>query len=326
MGNDRWLQWAEERGYRVAFGAVALLETARDWMAQLHSQGSLDSEFEQHYLKGFKYLDEIGMEEPAALVMVAVPRPAHVLRFETAEGPGRAVFPPTYGDYRLTFDRVRDDARASVGHGGYRIEVVTAPLKTLAVLTGLGEYGRNNIVYVPGLGSYVQLVGLVTDMPLTAPAPAPAIRDRLMSRCADCKACRTACPTGAIGEDRILLRADRCYTLSSELPGELPEDRLPPSPDCLVGCLECQAACPANRGRLRYEEAPFSLTAGDTAFLLGNPPADSPGWGPIREKFGRLHLTEEMPVQARNFRRLVELLYSAGTGRPCCRRNVSLSQ
>lgn len=307
MGNDLWLQWAAERGYRVAFGDIGLLETVRIRMEQLRSRGALDPDFERHYLRGFKYLDEIGMDDPAALVMVAVPRPAHVLRFEMPGGAGRAVIPPTYGDYRLIFDRVRDDARAAVGRGGYRIEVMAAPLKTLAVLTGLGEYGRNNVVYVPGLGSYVQLVGLVTDMPLSAgfPKAAPEALNRLMSRCADCKACRAACPTGAIGDDRILLRAERCYTLASELPGELPQDRLPPSPDCLIGCLKCQAVCPANRGRLRYEEAPFALTSEETAFLLNDSPEDATGWGPIREKFGRLHLTEDVFLQARNFRRLV---------------------
>lgn len=309
MGNDLWLRWAEERGYRVAFGAVTLLETVRDWMEQIRSRSGLDPDFERHYLKGFKYLDGLGIQRPTALVMVAVPRPAHVLRFETGEGPGRAIFPPTYGDYRLIFDCVRDDAREAVGGDRHRIEWFKAPLKSLAVLTGLGEYGRNNVVYVPGLGSYVQLVGLITDMPLDveAPAAAPDVRRRLMSRCADCRACLSACPTGAIGEDRILLRAERCYTLASELPGALPPDRLPPSPDCLIGCLKCQTACPANRGRLRFEEAPFSLTREETAFLLGDPPEDAPGWGPIREKFGRLHLTEDVPVQARNFRRLVSL-------------------
>ena len=323
MGNDFWLRWAAERGYRVAFGDVRLLETVRARMEQLRSRGALDPDFERHYLRGFKYLDEIGMDDPAALVMVAVPRPAHVLRFETPGGAGRAVIPPTYGDYRPTFDRVRDDARASVGRGGYRIEVVTAPLKTLAVLTGLGEYGRNNVVYVPGLGSYVQLVGLVTDMPLSVPAPASEIRDRMMSRCADCKVCRAACPTGAIGDDRILLRAERCYTLASELPGELPEDRLPPSPDCLIGCLKCQTACPANRGRLRYEEAPFALTSEETAFLLNDPPEDATGWGPIREKFGRLHLTEDTALQARNFRRLVRLVQPGSSAPPAAERRPS---
>ena len=307
MGNEIWLSWAEDRGYRVAFGSTRLLDTVRDWMEQVQSQIGLDPAFGRQYLNGFTYMDGIGLEAPAALVMVAVPRPAHVLRYETRGESGRAIIPPTYGEYRPTFTRVRDDAQAAVGGGRYRIEVVSAPLKSLAVLTGLAEYGRNNVVYVPGLGSYVQLVGLVTDMPLSVQAPAEKIQDRLMRRCDGCKACRSACPTGAIGKDRILLRAERCYTLASELPGALPPGQLPPSPDCLIGCLKCQTSCFVNRGRLRYEEAPFALTEEETAFLLGDPPADAVGWGPIREKFERFRLTEDVVVQARNFRRLVGL-------------------
>jgi epoxyqueuosine reductase len=34
------------------------------------------------------------------------------------------------------------------------------PLKSLAVRSGLAAYGRNNVCYVPGMGSFLELVGL----------------------------------------------------------------------------------------------------------------------------------------------------------------------
>jgi epoxyqueuosine reductase len=314
MMNERWFRWAEERGYRIAIGPVSLLDTAREQVERHRASGRLDPAFDRDNLRGFGYREAVGLAAPTALILVAVPRPAHLLRFEVDGRPGCAVIPPTYVEYRPIFDRVRDDARSTVAGGMFRVELLNAPLKPLAVLAGLAEYGRNNLAYVPGLGSYLQLVGLVTDMPLAMPDPPdiPDIESRLMARCADCNACRAACPTGAVGEDRLLLHAERCYTLRSEAPGELPPEPLPPSPECLIGCLRCQTACPANRGRLCQEETPFVLSETDTAFLLDDPPLDAPGWDGIRSRFRRLHLTEDVPVLARNFRRLVAMGGAAG--------------
>ena len=44
-----------------------------------------------------------------------------------------------------------------------------APLKPLAVRLGLVRYGRNNVTYAPGMGSYIQLLGYLTDASLPLP-------------------------------------------------------------------------------------------------------------------------------------------------------------
>jgi len=41
------------------------------------------------------------------------------------------------------------------------------PLKTLAVCSGLAEHGRNNLCYVPGMGSFFQRVGIFSSLPCT---------------------------------------------------------------------------------------------------------------------------------------------------------------
>jgi len=79
--------------------------------------------------------------------------------------PTRAVFnwlgkrqsftlPPTYTAYdekRLHVERLVAEA---VGAQGYRIATPSLPLKLLAVRSGLARYGRNNITYVTGMGSF----------------------------------------------------------------------------------------------------------------------------------------------------------------------------
>lgn len=308
MLHEQWQRWAEVRGYRIAFGGPDQIAAARDLLEELRKRGELSDAFFRTWLGGFTYLDGARFERPPTLILVAVPRPAHVLAFDYRGKTGRALIPPTYAAYRPTNEAVCADARAALAGDGCRIELLRAPLKTLAVWTGLARYGRNSLAYVPGLGSYVQLVGLLTDMP---PDPArrprgPAVPAGLADRCAGCRTCRQACPREAIGEGGLLLRPERCYTLVSETPGEFPPNISPPSPDCLVGCLECQRACPMNRGCLRYEEAPFALTREETEFLMSAPGTDAPLWETIREKFETLHLSEDLAIYARNFRRLVE--------------------
>lgn len=89
-----------------------------------------------------------------------------------------------------------------------------------------------------------------------------------MERCAKCRICIKACPTGAIREDRFLISAERCYTLSSESKEPTPDWATPPASPCLIGCMACQEICPENKGRLRYEPSGVEFTAGETEALL----------------------------------------------------------
>jgi epoxyqueuosine reductase len=70
-----------------------------------------------------------------------------------------------------------------------------------------------------------------------------------MDLCENCKVCLTNCPTGAISNDRFLLKVDLCLTYHNEQPGDIPfPDWIDPSwHNCLVGCLHCQKLCPANK-------------------------------------------------------------------------------
>jgi len=118
------------------------------------------------------------------------------------------------------------------------------PHKTLAAHTGLVEYGRNNITYVPGFGSFHRLTSFFTNREL----PDDWQEVKLMERCAECGACHKACPTEAIADDRFLLHAELCLTYHNEMPAETPfpdyvsEDMH----NAVVGCMICQRVCPAN--------------------------------------------------------------------------------
>lgn len=307
--NETWHQWAEQNGYRVSFGAIGMVETARNILEEFRSKKMIDETFYKEWFEGFKFLNGIDTDSFKTLVMVAIPKAAYIMDFEYNGRPGSVVIPPTYVHYKPTFNKILEEALSEFRNKGHSIELIDAPFKTLAVLTGLVKYGRNNVVYTPEMGSYLQLVGLITDMTVEAESVKKTlnIQDNLMPNCLDCSACQRTCPTGAITESRMLLHAEKCYTPLSEKPGELPETPLPPSPECIIGCLKCQTICPMNKGKLNYKKTPFSLSGDETSFIVHHFDTEASIWANIINKFSRLQLSEGCEIFARNFQHMMKL-------------------
>lgn len=135
---------------------------------------------------------------------------------------------------------------------------------------GLGWYGRNSLLLVPGLGSWCLLGSVVTDAPLVPTAPggpaAPA------AGCGACTRCLTACPTGALVAPGVL-DARRCLAWLLQSPGTFPEEHRAALGGRLYGCDDCQTSCPVNRLADRRHPAPVpepdSVAAVDLLALLG---------------------------------------------------------
>ncbi len=120
------------------------------------------------------------------------------------------------------------------------------PLKLLAVQSGLGGYGRNNICYVPGMGSFFQLAVYYSNMQARTDLWQ---EPKTMPNCENCHACHLNCPTRAISSDRFLLNAEKCLVFHNEKRGNIPfADWINPSwHNCLIGCMRCQSICPLNK-------------------------------------------------------------------------------
>jgi epoxyqueuosine reductase len=347
MLEDRLRKWAGKRGYRIALAETGVLEVARGKLEKRRDAGLIDAGFFKENLASFRFLDECRIAGPKSLVMVAVPSPVHVLPFVFGGKRIDGLIPPTYVNYRKTFEDILADMKANAlaGEGGsIAIEILKAPLKSLAVHMGLASYGRNNITYVPGLGSGYQLCGYVVGTGKRRPSEddrtkagraekhsgrADKLRgdqgqrgspygdwpETVMDRCAKCRACVVACPTGAIREDRFLISAERCYTLLSESKKPMPEWARLPKSRCLIGCMNCQEVCPENKGRLRYEPSGVELTAEETEAVLelgrrleAEEQGEDSGGGEKEEalaKFERLGMSEDLAVIGRNLRAIL---------------------
>jgi epoxyqueuosine reductase len=286
-------EWAQTRGYRADWYGTEAVDQALRYIPGLRDAGEFDDAF---YRRTLAWIEGEGMGvQPGedSIILVAVPRPAHIARFDYRGGSFDFALPPTYYNYGGFFEVVRKDLEGFFrDRASFQLQLRTlkAPLKTIATRTGFARYGRNNIAYLEGLGSYVQLMGFASRFPFRAPAPPGILEPAALELCARCEACRRACPTGAIGPDRFLLHAERCVTWFSEYEGPLPEAFGKARRPCLVGCMVCQEVCPANKGLLRLERLPIHFTQEETEYLLGTSPGAPPP--SVREKVEALRCAD----------------------------------
>ena len=123
--------------------------------------------------------------------------------------------------------------------------------RAAAVRAGLGWYGKNANVLLPGRGSWFVLGSVLTDAPIAPLAPVQPVADG----CGTCRRCIGDCPTGAlVGPGH--LDARRCLAWLLQADGPFPAEYREALGDRLYGCDECQERCPVNRRAERGASPP----------------------------------------------------------------------
>jgi epoxyqueuosine reductase len=292
----------EQEGYR---GRVVGVEHLRDLEVELEErrrQGLIDEDLYHDYLAGFGFDLPEDLPLGQSLILAAMPQPQIRVVFTLKGKTLPLIVPPTYLHARESDKRVEDLLTEILAVDGYRVAAAAVPKKPLAVHSGLAAYGRNNICYVSGMGSFVRLVAFYSDLPgqeddwreLTA-----------MEACEKCTACLRICPTEAITDERFLIRAERCLTFLNEKPGDVPFPAWvdPSWHNCAVGCMHCQRVCPENRDVVDWVEEGEQFTEDETALLLEGLAADQMSVT-TREKLQRGDLIDLLDVLPRNLRAL----------------------
>lgn len=109
--------------------------------------------------------------------------------------------------------------------------------REIAHRAGLGWFGKNANLLLPGAGSWFVLGCVVTTAPLpAAEAPEP-------DGCGSCRRCLDGCPTGAIVAPGVI-DASRCLAWVLQKPGIVPRSLRAAVGDRLYGCDDCQEVCP----------------------------------------------------------------------------------
>ena len=298
MKDERLLQELhsklDEKGCRGRTVSVRHLCDLREGIERNRTRGLLNEEFYQERLRHFSFTPADVLPSAESLIVVAAPQPQIKVVF-TWHGESRPVIvPPTYA--HVTDKKVEGILSDVLGPSRYHIARASLPLKSLAVRSGLGDYGRNNICYVPGMGSFHRLVAYYSDIPCS---DENWREPQMMENCQNCQACLRSCPTGAIAADRFLVRAERCITFHNERLGEFPAWIDPSWHNCLVGCMRCQKACPKNHDFLNWIEGDIAFSEEETSLILNSSSADR--FPPdTAKKLEQLNLLEDSTLLGRN--------------------------
>jgi len=156
-----------------------------------------------------------------------------------------------------------------------RVCVDSAPLleRSFAAMSGVGFIGKNNMLIVPGYGSYSFLVEILTTAQFSF-SPYNGIENM----CGSCTKCIDMCPTGAL-KAPFYIDVSKCLSyLTIEAKDAVDKKTAKKMGNTFFGCDVCQEVCPYNKKEsgvvalpstkeiLAMTEIDFKRVFGKTAF------------------------------------------------------------
>ena len=166
-------------------------------------------------------------------------------------GPLGSVARYVWDDHYVRLRRGLEALAGVLGDHGWQARVLVDDNalvdREAAYRAGLGWYGKNANILLPGSGSWFVLGSVLTDAPF---APAQPLADG----CGPCDRCLSSCPTGAIVVPGTI-DARRCLAWLVQAKGVFPAEHREALGSRVYGCDDCQEVCPPNRRQARQPVA-----------------------------------------------------------------------
>jgi len=303
--NDPLLSKAfhESIGKQGFQGKIVAIEHVKELETEImtrYQKGLLNSDLYNTYLASFNFACQQKLKNARSLIVVTVPQSQIKVTFFRDDTPYPVVIPPTY--YSAIDNDVANLLKTVLEPQGYQLQKVRLPEKLIAVLSGLARYGKNNITYVKGMGTFHRPVVFISDYPCEEDNWG---KPMVLEHCENCSACQKACPTDAIVSDRFQIHAERCLTFHNEAFKPFPQWLSASWHNCLVGCMICQKVCPANKDVLKWSEAGAAFDNAETDLILNGCfkkrlPEET------LEKLKKLDMIRYYDVLGRNLKALIE--------------------
>lgn len=252
----------------------------RKEIKQLYIDKKITKEIYNYVSKYFKFNISKNLFNERYIIVVAIPQKTSILTLNIEERKLDVIIPPTYiytKDQNIIYHillKIFKDVK--------KISYANLPKKLIAVRSGLAEYGRNNISYVKGMGSFHRLETYYIDFPLEVD---DWYKESMMKQCNTCSKCLTACPNKCIRENNFVIKAEHCLTYFNENKNDFPEWIDNNSHNSLIGCMICQNVCPINK-KYKDKEKILSISKKESELLLN--------------KFGKINLTKKLEEKLRN--------------------------
>ena len=195
------------------------------------------------YLRPERSTHPATLVEEARTVIVGMRSYAFDTPDSTIDGPAARVARYAWDDHYGHLKASLTQVAARLRTDGHRATVFADDNsivdREIAYLAGLGWFGRNANILVPGKGSMLVIGCIVTtaDLPIATP---------IEDGCGTCVRCQPACPTGAIIEPGVI-DANRCLSWLLQKPGVFDWTHREALGDRIYGCDDCQTVCPPTK-------------------------------------------------------------------------------
>lgn len=290
----------ENNDFKGGVVSINRIQELKSNVESLYSQRLFDEKFYEERLTKFDFDISKVLANAQSIIIATIKQPIIQVVFFYQGIAHKIIVPPTYDDN--TGKQALNILRGILEPEGFKLTEVKLPEKLLLVMSGIAKYGRNNITYIDGIGSFHRPDTFVTDAKLEELKWGNLENH---DKCIKCKICIKYCPTGAITNDQFLARAEKCLTYHNERDYPFPEWIKAEWHNCLIGCMICQNICPLNRGYIDNIENTVSFSEQETLQILRNTPRARLSQSMI-EKLKRIGLFIDYNLLSRNLGVLVK--------------------
>jgi len=302
---DTVIAQMREKGYITRVVPIKHITGIGDELKALDDKKLLDADI-LNILKNFYICDYSNIAFDVKSVIITA-SPCGILKvfFNYRDRKIPLTIPPTYVEYKSDPVKIESCLQQILETENYHAQITySLPGKIIAAKCGLGLYGKNNICYVHGMGSFALLSTFYSDLPCENDNWNDA---RLMECCKACDACINICPTGAISPQSYLIKAERCITYHNEFTKtpDFPEWINSSAHNSIVGCMHCQTCCPVNRNYLDRIVEAEEFGEDETEMIIQGTDRSRLSDKTL-EKLDRLNLMVYYDKLARNIRVLLE--------------------
>ncbi|MFX0001214.1 MAG: 4Fe-4S double cluster binding domain-containing protein [Candidatus Hermodarchaeota archaeon] len=257
--------------YKYRTISVEHLGELQEDIDKLRREGKLsDNKVYRGYIDSKKF--EIPENFPSAksIIILAIFGKLGLVNFNLNGKKHEVMVPPNYFDDGTTLeDCINLILNDIIKEPGYKVEYTgKLHLKLLAVRSGLGKYGRNNICYIDEWGSMIYLYAFFTDYEFANDDWGEL---KMMEHCENCNFCINNCITHAIpkpSDENFVINATNCIPVYNEIPGVIPDWIPREAHNALIGCMRCQEKCPGNRKVINSTVRLEDITEEETQKIL----------------------------------------------------------
>jgi epoxyqueuosine reductase len=292
--------------YRVL--NVKHLQSLQNKIDELNRDGKISKhETLQYYIGKFNFQIPENFPKAKSIVVMALEKKLVLVNFLYNGEKHEVMIPPNYSESGVSEEEINDFVLTEIiKEKGFRVEQTrNLHLKFLAVRSGLGKYGRNNICYVDELGSFPDLFAIFTDYEF----PDGNLEEaKMLDRCEKCTVCLGKCPTQCISEENFIINVDQCIPLYNEIRGEFPDFIKAEYHNALIGCMRCQMFCPENREVMKNVQRHEDISEEQTEAILEGKDTDNliKTLGPILKFINSETAEYYLPVFKRNLEVLLK--------------------